>query len=88
MHHALQAEPALVNALDVQGATPLHVAAHRGDADCVRLLLHARASVHARDAAGVTPLEVARDLQHWESVELLTKSQDARGRFSASCGGT
>ncbi len=41
------------------GETDLHVAAGRGDSDCVALLIHARASVLATDDRDNTPLDQA-----------------------------
>ena len=48
-----------VNAPQGDGATVLHWAAHRNDADAVRLLLDAKASVNAANDLGATPLWLA-----------------------------
>jgi hypothetical protein len=41
------------------GTTPLHVAAHHGHADAVRLLVRRGADATAADSAGQTPIQVA-----------------------------
>ena len=52
----LQASPALANARDEQGATPLHIAAFHGVRDVAAVLIEAGADVNARDARfGATP---------------------------------
>mmetsp|Transcript_3881 Transcript_3881/g.6831 ORF Transcript_3881/g.6831 Transcript_3881/m.6831 type:complete len:655 (-) Transcript_3881:325-2289(-) len=43
----------------LEGATPLHFAAKRGDVTMVKMLLHAKAEV-CRNAQGLTPLDAAR----------------------------
>jgi ankyrin repeat protein len=47
------------NACRKDGATALHLAAARGYAEIVRLLVHRGADIQARDGQGLTPLEVA-----------------------------
>lgn len=44
---------------DFQGQTPLHVAARRGHAAVVSLLLRSGAAVNARDQEGLSPLLLA-----------------------------
>ena len=48
-----------VDAVDVDGQTPLHIAAHYGLADAVNVLLQMNASMEMKDKNGKTPLEVA-----------------------------
>ena len=48
-----------VDAVDINGRTPLHIAAHNGLADAVSVLLQRNASLEKRDKYGKTPLEVA-----------------------------
>mmetsp|Transcript_62041 Transcript_62041/g.101468 ORF Transcript_62041/g.101468 Transcript_62041/m.101468 type:complete len:682 (-) Transcript_62041:67-2112(-) len=44
----------------LQGSTPLHFAAKRGDVEMVRLLISSKADVHQRNAEGRRPIDVAR----------------------------
>jgi ankyrin repeat protein len=55
----LNADPGLVFAKDKDGLTPLHIAAWKGRAAVVELLLSHKADVNARDADGETPLHYA-----------------------------
>ena len=48
-----------IDAVDIHGRTPLHVAAHNGLADAVNVLLKMNASLEKKDKHGKTPLEVA-----------------------------
>ena len=48
-----------INAVDINGRTPLHIAAHNGLADAVNVLLQRNATLEKRDKQGKTPLEVA-----------------------------
>ena len=48
-----------VDVVDVDGQTPLHIAAHYGLADAVNVLLQMNASMEMKDKNGKTPLEVA-----------------------------
>ncbi|KAJ2485708.1 hypothetical protein IWW37_005861 [Coemansia sp. RSA 2050] len=49
----------LVNIVDSNGRTPLHVACSCGNLDAVRLLVHMGANVNATDGIGNTPLTIA-----------------------------
>ena len=78
---------ALVNARDNRGWTPLHWASFRGDADAVRVLIHAGADVRAVDAKGRTSLHVACltfiNAKEWNEVidiphEILTNEHPMR----------
>jgi ankyrin repeat protein len=73
---------ARVDASDgVTGATPLHMAARRGNAVVAEALLECGANIHARDRRGDTPLDralnckkahVAEFLRNWERSNGLT----------------
>lgn len=49
-----------VDAQNMQGHTPLHVACSRGNWPVVRLLLNANASPNVQDKRGFTPMQLAR----------------------------
>lgn len=55
----IEKDPALVEARDSRGMTPLHYAAHGGDADLVNFLIDKGAKLDARDAGSGTPLHFA-----------------------------
>ncbi|XP_078383525.1 uncharacterized protein LOC144666041 [Oculina patagonica] len=48
-----------IDAVDISGRTPLHIAAHNGLADAVNVLLLRNATLNKRDKQGKTALEVA-----------------------------
>ena len=48
-----------IDVVDVDGQTPLHIAAYYGLADAVNVLLQMNASMEMKDKNGKTPLEVA-----------------------------
>jgi ankyrin repeat protein len=56
---------------EADGTTPLHRAAHAGDADAVRALLQAGARVDAANRYGMTPLSLAAGGGHAALVTLL-----------------
>ena len=60
-----------INAPDLDGNTPLHIAAERGATDVVEALLKADANVNATNAVGATPLHLAALANNLELVELL-----------------
>lgn len=65
----------LLLARNRHGQTALHLAAYRGAADMIKLLLRhqGRAAVRERDAAGLTPAQVARKHCHKVAEALLTR---------------
>ena len=71
------------NARDAEGATPLHLAAHRNDAATVRLLLKAGADCNAKEKDGSTPLLLAAWKADPETVRILLEA----GADSAATGG-
>jgi hypothetical protein len=68
------------------GARPLHIAAGRGEAELVRMLVKLGGSVEAVDDAGQTPLHAAAQAGQDEIVKLLLRRQasvtatDAQGQ--------
>ncbi|HEX3743388.1 MAG TPA: ankyrin repeat domain-containing protein [Bryobacteraceae bacterium] len=72
--HALVRGGALVDAHDgVTGATPLHMAARRGNAIVAQALLECGANVQARDRRGDTPRQRALNCRKAHMVELLAR---------------
>ena len=71
-----------VDAVDVDGRTPLHIAAQSGLADAVNVLIQMNASVEVKDKNGKTPLEVAFENAPVESKQVTsfqaTKIEDLR----------
>lgn len=62
---------AIVDAPRSDGATPLHIAARKGNADVAAVLLRAGASVDAMTTRGHTPLVAAVQFGHTDVVSLL-----------------
>ena len=60
-----------VNAVQQDGVTPLHEAAHIGRADLVQLLLEHGADAAARDGQGRNAADFARERAHTNVLELL-----------------
>jgi ankyrin repeat protein len=52
--------------LTYNGATPLYIAAHNGDAEFMRLLAQHGADANIKNALNITPLIVASGLDNWE----------------------
>ena len=71
-----------VDVVDVDGQTPLHIAAHYGLADAVNVLLQMNASMEMKDKNGKTPVEVAFENAPVEPEQLpsfrATKIEDVR----------
>jgi ankyrin repeat protein len=67
----VKANPALVNAKDGSGYTPLHWAAYYGHMDVADFLLTNSADVNAKSNVGWTPLHDAAAYGHMDVVELL-----------------
>src|ERR1051326_5603980 len=63
--------PDLINARDLNGSTPLHNAAIKGQLAVASFLLQAQADVSARDRSDSTPLHLASQRGHKAMVELL-----------------
>ena len=71
-----------VDAVDVDGQTALHIAAHYGLADAVNVLLQMNASMEMKDKNGKTPVEVAFENAPVEREQFpsfrATKIEDVR----------
>jgi cytohesin len=77
----LKKNPALANAKDEDGETPLHIAAQMGDVELVELLLENTKDVNTPDESGATPLHLAAGSGQKEVAELLlAKKADVNAR--------
>ncbi|CAJ1378638.1 unnamed protein product [Effrenium voratum] len=73
----------LLEAVDIAGWTPLHIAGHMGRSEAVRHLLQARASPHRRNAAGQTPAQISLDRITREVLQAAAEDGDwERGMVS------
>lgn len=63
-----------VNAADLDGLRPLHVAARLGDPDIVRMLLGRGANVNVASTLGITPLHLAARESRTEVVQILLQA--------------
>ncbi|NXP46421.1 ASAP1 protein, partial [Heliornis fulica] len=59
----------------VEGNTPLHYCCSHNKAECVKLLLKAKANISITNQAGETALDVARRMNHPLCEELLLQAQ-------------
>jgi len=74
----------LLEAVDIAGWTPLHIAGHMGRSEAVRFLLQARASPHRRNAAGQTPAQISLDRATREVLQAAAEDGDwERGMVSS-----
>ena len=68
----LQAQPALINATDADGLSPLHLAAKAGHGEIIKILLKQGADINAVTNDGCTPMELAikagHDAAKWFSL--------------------
>lgn len=71
---ALLKEKVDVNASQPDGATALHWAAYKSDAESAAALIRAGANVNARNKYGVTPLALAADQGNTAVLDLLLKA--------------
>jgi ankyrin repeat protein len=63
----LESDLSLVGACNINGATPLHIAAWRHSPEMAAWLLDRQAAVDARDAEGKTPLDYAAIVAGWSA---------------------
>jgi len=75
LRRLLKKKPALANAADGIGRTPLHWAAAKGHEEAAKLLLGAGAKVSAKDAVGWTPLHCAASAGHAGAAKLLIEAK-------------
>lgn len=71
----VKADPAVVQAVDKDGATPLHFASAKGTAAIVKFLIEHKADVDAKKKGGVTPLHVAAGVNSIEAVKALVAAK-------------
>jgi ankyrin repeat protein len=69
----LSQDPDVVNAVDENGRTPLHMAAATGQEEAVRLLLQRGADVNAADAAGMSAVDFAFFAERASGTARLTR---------------
>jgi len=70
------------NCTDSDGNTPLHLAVHNDNPQCVKLLLNHGASITTKNKEGKTPLDIAEEKKYDECLELL---QDASRKKFTKC---
>lgn len=71
---ALKANPALRDARNVRGATPLHFAAINPDGSALKVLIAAGADVNAKDEDGTTPLHMSALARQTQAALLLLEA--------------
>jgi len=78
----LQAYPHLVDLVDAEGNTPLHVCAGNGSLDCAVLLMRMGAATGIRNMGGKMPFDLAKtrgtDLNNMHNPELEQILKDAQ----------
>jgi len=67
----LQKSPASINIADNLGTSLLHLAAEKGKANVVKVLLTAKADPRVKDSRGLTPLHVAAEQGQAEIIRML-----------------
>lgn len=60
-----------VNLADVEGVSPLFVAASRGNTELAKLLISASAALNAQTIEGETPLKAAVRAGHRKVIQIL-----------------
>lgn len=63
----------LINQLDQDGNSPLHLAVRCGSIEYCKLLLEKRGKINVQNEAGLTPLHLAVQLGHYEIAEFLVQ---------------
>jgi ankyrin repeat protein len=67
-------QPALVNIVDTNKMTPLHIASGKGHLEMVKLLIANKADVN-KNANGITPIKLATNNGHLEIAKLLIENE-------------
>jgi S1-C subfamily serine protease len=67
----LKHNPGLISSKDIEGQTPLHIAAAIGRTSVVKLLLTKKVQVNAKDGEGRTPLHLAAEKGNTAAAEVL-----------------
>lgn len=78
-----------INAQDLSGQTPLHLACERGDLMCVKELLEeSQARTDVKDRKGETPMHFAAKLDSpvIAQVQIITLSISSQGHFHLQSG--
>lgn len=73
----ISANPNLLEAKDLKGRTPLHLAAFWGEKDIVKFLMSKGANAQARDKSGKTPLDIAREKGYKEVAQIIENPPSA-----------
>lgn len=70
----IERQPGNLNAPDVDGNTPLHLASESGNVEIVRLLLDSKCDIHRKNTAWRTSLHSAVTWGHLEVVKILLEA--------------